>query len=517
MSVGIEISRRLAAINSASSVARKVLVMTVMVWLQQYLVRHLSLEEYALFPVLMAFLLFFPLATNIFTAGLRRYITDAYAKGDEETVSEIVSTMTPILAAVAGVLLAAGLTCAYHIDSLLEIAPGLEGDARFMFTLLIVGAAFRVLVSHLGLGFHLRQRFLLRNVIGLGAEILRTVLLFALLFGVSLQVKWVVVSMVLANVLELLVVTKISFDLAPALRYRLRPVRFAVAGPLLTFGGWSLLTQISLLIRESADMIILNKLSTETQVTAFAQGSLVDTHVRHTYFEATSSVQPAVTAMNATGQDERLRFTYHKLCRYSLWALMLPTVPVVVFRHELVDFYLQEKAGLLASAATVMALLMARVVVIFPNATLGMIATAKAELKPVALRACAISVSNLLLTLYLVGVRDMGAVGSALSTVIVTAIGAPALFWTLGLRLTGSRFGPWFRRSVWPGLLPGLVALPVWALLQRAWPATGWLTLGVAFAAGALVYAAALVGLAMRPDERADLWEVLGRLRSRTA
>jgi len=144
MSVGIEISRRLAAINSASSVARKVLVMTVMVWLQQYLVRHLSLEEYALFPVLMAFLLFFPLATNIFTAGLRRYITDAYAKGDEETVSEIVSTMTPILAAVAGVLLAAGLTCAYHIDSLLEIAPGLEGDARFMFTLLIVGAAFRV-------------------------------------------------------------------------------------------------------------------------------------------------------------------------------------------------------------------------------------------------------------------------------------------------------------------------------------------------------------------------------------
>lgn len=511
MSVGIEINRRLAFINSASSVGRKVLVMTVMVWLNQFLVRRISEDEYALFPVLMAFLLFFPLATNLFTAGLRRYVTDAYAKGDEDTVSKIVSTMTPLLAAVSGVMLVVGLTCAWFINSLLTIAPGFESDARIMFALLVAGAAFRITVSHLGLGFHLRQRFLLRNAIGLGTEVLRTLLLLVLLFGISISIKWVVVAMVTANVVELLIVTRISFNLAPCLRYRMRPIQRDVAAPLLVFGGWSFLTQIALLIRESADPLILNKFSTSTQVNSFYLGTLVDTHVRHTFFEATSAVQPAVTAMNATGQFDRLRATYHKLCRYSLWALMLPTVPVILFRNELVSFYLQEKAEVLSSVAVVMALLMARSVVIFPNMVLGMIAAAKAEVKPVAIRACAISVANLALTLYLVAVLDMGAIGSALSTVIVTAIGAPALFWPLGLRLTNSSFAGWTRNAIRPGLLPGLVALPVWALVQHFWPATGWVSLGLSFGAGALAYAAALVWLAMRPDESEDLWSALRR------
>ena len=513
MSVGIEIDRRLAFVNSASSVARKVLVMTVMVWLNQYLLKHIPLEQYAIFPVLMAFLVFFPLATNLFTAGLRRYITDAYAKGDEDTVSRIISTMTPILAAAAGLVLASGLVAARYIDSLLEIAPGMEADARFMFTLLIAGAAFRVLVTHLGLGFHLRQRFLLRNLIGLAAEVFRTILLCALLFGVSVSVKWVVVAMVVTNVLELLIVTAVSFSLAPSLRYRIRPIQREVAAPLLSFGGWSFLTQISLMIRESADVMILNKLSTASQVTSFHLGTLVDTHVRHTYFEATGAVQPAVTAMNAQDQHARLRATYHRLCRYSLWAQLLPALPVIVFRDELVRFYLDDTAEVLSAAAVVMALLMARAVVIFPNAILGMIAAAKAEVKPVAIRACVISGANLALTFYLVGALQLGAIGSALSTLIVTVVGAPALFWPLGLRLTGSNFGDWFRESIRPGLIPGLVALPVWVAVRQVWPSTGWYSLGGAFLIGALVYGLALVWGAMGREERAELFAGLRRRR----
>ena len=94
---------------------------------------------------------------------------------------------------------------------------------------------------------------------------------------------------------------------------------------------------------------------------------------------------------------------------------------------------------------------------------------------------------------------------------IVTAIGAPALFWPLGLRLTGSSFAGWTRNAIRPGMLPALVALPAWGLVQHFWPATDWVSLGLSFGAGAVVYAAALVSLAMRPDEREDLWSALRR------
>ena len=510
---GIEISKRLILINSISSILRKVIVVGVLVWVQQLYARKLDPAEYELLPVTAAFLVFFPLIPTMFAAGLRRYVTDAYARGDEDEVTSIITTMTPILAAVAAVVLVLGGACAWFIGSILDIAPEYLDQARIMFALMIFGLALRVVVSPYGFGFDLKQRFVLRNAIGLGFELLKTALLVALL-SISLKVMWLVVANISATVLELAVATAVSRRLVPALRMKAGAFRRELIEPMLNFGGWSVVIQVSLLVRDAADSLILNKMSTEVETNSFHLGGLLDRHIRHTYFETTANAQPVMTALNATGQDERLRNTFFRLSRYSLWALALPAAPLIVFRDELVALYLEERAALYASAGIVMALLMSRVAVIFPNTLLGMIAAAKAQVKPVALRAAGMSGANLALTFYLVGVRGMGAVGSALATMLVTVIGAPLFNWTLALRLTDARMSDWLRATFLPGLVPALAAAPVWYALWWFVAPDTWLALFACFAGGAAVYGLALLSV-LRPEDRADLGRLLARLRPR--
>lgn len=510
---GIEISKRLVLINTLSSLARKAIVVGVLLWVQRLFITRVPAEEYMLLSITNALVIVLPLIPSMFSAGLRRFATDAYARRDERQVTRIVSTMAPVLWLVAAATALVGLLLIPLIGRIFDdIPPGLLPKAHLMFGLLVLGMALRFAVAPFGLGFDLKQRFVLRNGIGLACEVFKLLLLIALI-SYSVDVIWVAVSNFAAGLVEMAVTTSVSMRLVRALRLRLGEFRREIVGELVHFGGWSLLIQISLIVRDQADVFVLGALSTPIELNNFYIGSLPDRQVRQTYVEATASALPAITAMNSTGQNERLRGSFFRLTRYSLWVLMGLALPLIVYRDEVVGLYIGEKEAVYSSVAVVMALLLARVVVIFPNTLLGMVAAAKAQVRPVALQAAAMSAANLLLTLYLVGARGMGAIGSALATLVVTLIGAPLLNWTLAMRLTGSRMGDWLRATFLPGLVPAALAGPVWYLLRSYAPPSGWLALAGQVAVGIAVYALGLA-FALRPQDRSDLTAAWARIRS---
>ena len=71
MSAHIQIDSKLVLINSISSVLQRLLSVSVLVWLQQYLVRRISAEEFGIYQVVLALLVFVPLvaaaASSCFT------------------------------------------------------------------------------------------------------------------------------------------------------------------------------------------------------------------------------------------------------------------------------------------------------------------------------------------------------------------------------------------------------------------------------------------------------------------
>ncbi len=510
MATRVEISKRLLLVNSASTVVRRLLSIGVLFWMHQHLIRNIPVSEYALLPVVMGLVAFTPVLTTVISGGLGRFLTEAYARGDERRVTEITSTMTPALVGMAGALLGAGGLFAWKIGAIIDVQPEHVPMAQRMLVVLIFAASLRVAFAPYVLGFYIRQRFVHRDLIGFSAELLRIGLLLYLLTQHETRVEWVALSTFIAGLYELGVVLVLSRRLVPALRFRWSAMRRDVVRPILSFGSWTVAGQTTMFIREMADPLILNQLGTPADVATFHLGSQPDRTLRRTLFSATAIAQPAATAMVATGQDERLRRTWFRLSRYGLWVMLGIAVPLVVFRDEFFRLYLGDKFEVGRDASLVLALLLARLVVVFPNSGTGLVTVARAQVKPVALRTLGLEVVNIALTLVLVGAFRMGSVGAALATFVVAMVGHPLLLWTIGLRLTGSRLSDWFASAIVPGLIPTFAGLPVWIALHGLVGPTTWLGLAACGVAGLVAYLAALA-LCLRPEDRDDAGALLRR------
>ena len=512
MSQRVEISKRLVLVNSLSAIVNRLLSLGVVLWLHQHLVRRVSAEEYGLYSVMIALITFVPFVTMVLAGGMARFVTEAYARNDTRRVTQIVSTMLPLCLASGALLLTAGLVLSWKIDLLLNVDPQNLGDARLMFGILVLLTSVRLALTPYKLGLHVRQKFLWTHAIWLAAELLKYGVMFALLFGAGTRVLWVVAAAIPATLLDQSLSCALSRRLLPELRFQRAEVRWELVRPILSFGGWTLLNRGVVILREALTFLILNRFATPVQVTSFGLGAMVDTRLRRNATLPLVTVSPALTAMHATRQDERLRRSYFRLGRYFLWVLLLVAAPLVVYRVELWSLYLGPSFSKYEPTTAVMALLLCRVVLLFCQPPLQVVAGAKGKMRALGLGSFVIEAATVALTLYLVVGRDMGAVGAAASAALVTMIGAPIVYWRLGLRMTSSSSAIWMRESVVPGVLPALVATPAWVVLHMLLPSSSWTALAAQLVSGMALYFLALGLFALRSEDRSDLRKLRQRL-----
>ena len=481
----VPISRKLVMINSASSVFTHVLNVSVLVWLQQYLLHRVSDDEYALFPIVNAPMVFVPLLTMILTAGLGRYVVEAYARKDTGRVTEIVSTMAPPLAGASALILACGGLLVWRIDHVLNILPGLVGDARLMLALLVLGAATRVLVSPFEVGLYVRQKFVLRNAILLATHLVRFGLLLSLLLGAGPRVLWVVVASVAADFLGLCLMVWISIRLVPALKFRPGRVRWSSAPELVSFGSWRFLQHAAGTVRRGVVPIILNRMATSTDVSCFFLGSLVFQQIQRLAMIAIQPLEPALVAMHTRNDRGALARVYLRGGRYGLWLATFLAAPLILYHREVVTLYVGEDKRL---AGTVMMILLFVLPLQFGNLMMRRLASATARIKPLARWVMVHQLLNLLLTLVLVGGLGMGAMGAALGMLGVAVIMQPTVMWTMGRRLAGVKFSQWIRTAVWPGLFPAVMGTAVWGTMKVVVRPETWTALGLCILAGAVCF-----------------------------
>jgi len=508
MKTHVEISKRLILINSASSIVARVLNIVVLVWLYQHLLRRITPEEYALYPVLMGVMEFAPVLTAILTGGLGRYIVEAYANGDERRVTQITSTMFPLLLLAAVPVLIGGGLFTWNVAHILKVAPERVWDARVMMGLMVLSLGVRLPLAPFTVGLYVRQRFVLNNMLAVCAQLLRIALLFTLLFGVSTRVLWLVVATVSANSCQLIATFVFSRRLVPALKFRLSEVRWPVVREVTAFGVWNYVARIGKLIYEAGDVIILNKLGTALDVSSFHIGSLIQRHVLDATDVVSAPLLPALTALYAKGDKTRFRAAFLRGGKYALWLVMPIALPAAVFRNELVTLYVGDRYR---AAATVIAMLTLSLLTTISTVLTGMLAHAAAQMRAYASCSIALQILNVGLTLYLVGRMHWGAVGAALSTLVVLGIGTPLLMWPLGLRLADVSFDDWYRQALRPGALPGILSLPLWIAAQYVLHPTTWTVLAASSAIGLIAYIGIVAAFFLTTPER----QILGRFVSR--
>ena len=500
----VQISKKLVLINSASSLVTRILSISVLIWLQQYLLRRITPEEYSLLPLLYSVMMFAPLVTTILTGGLGRYITIAYAKGDDDEVTRISSTMFPILCVAGLIFLAGGWTFAWYIGSVLSIAPERLWDARVMMAMLTLSAAIRLPLAPFCVGFHVRQKFVLDNLIGIGTEILRLTVLFALFFSVSTRVLWVITASVSAELLSLAVSTTISMRLVPAQRFKFSHIHWPIAKEIAGFGGWSLVAQLAYTIRTSADPIILNRLASPIDVATFHIGSLPMRHVQNLSLRLRGPLMPALTSFYATGQIDRLKSAYIRTARLNLQFYLGLAVPLFVFAPQIMSLYAGKRY---TAASVIMQILLAFMILPYMCTLLPAIANIADHMRTWAIFNCVFNTFNVAITLLLVWRFNLGALGSALGTLVSGLLTLPYT-WYLGLKILKIPTNTWLSRSVIPGLAPGTILAMVCYLLSWLAAPTTWFHLGLCTIIAVLLYVI-LLPLFLGDEDRRDISRVI--------
>ncbi len=485
----VQVSKRLLLINSASSVLRRILYVSVLLWVNQYLLRRIGSDEYSLYPLAMTVAFVVPLLSLFLTAGLARFVTEAYALGDDEKITSIVSTMSVSLLVLAIVCLAGGLVFSWHVGRVLTIPAGCLWDARVMFGLLVISTAMRLPLAPFEFGLYVKQKFVLQNLIGLFVEAVKVVLLFVLLFGVSTRILWVVVVEVITQSLSTAIMVAVSLKEVPSMRFSRQRIDWGIARQIMGFGGWSLVINTAWLAQRMLDPVFLNKLARLSDVTSYHFATMPVRHIRGFSAVATAPLLPQLIAMHAAGRREQMQRLYLRGGRYGLWAVLGITLPAMVYCRELVALYMGPKY---IGTAFVMLVALATVSWGYSNWVLAPLCQAKDEMRPMAVRTAVLQVLRIGLILLFVGSWHMGALGMAIAGLVAAAAGM-AINVPLGWRLTEIKPRLWFREVFVKGNIPGAVALSVWLGLEILRPPSTWVMVGLYVSAGLLVYLLVLV------------------------
>lgn len=501
------------AINAASSVATTLISMTVLVWVNQYLLRRISPAEYALVPVLFSLMVFAEFFRIIFTRGLSRFMVEADARGDDTEVTRIVSSMLPVLALVALVLAVAGAVAIRHIDSLILVDPAFIGSARVMLALLVVTLCVSIVTTPICAGLYVRMRFVELNLIELGTELIRMAVLLALMLGLGPRAVWVVVASSVANLGNFTTLAIISYRILPSARFRGELVSLATARRLLSFSLWTSVQGLNLFVQRAAPALLLNRFSNEVNVAAFYVGNLPNQQMRKLIQAAAGPATPALTALYATEGEAALQEFYYRGGRYHLWAALFLTPPLIIYAEPLIRLYV---GGSYIEAAMVMLLLLASYPFNWASAMFYQIAYATGRIRAYNICSIALAITAMAGMYYLVAVRDMGAIGAAWGMAGGFGLAQLVIIWPFGLRLVHGSWRRFLRSTLLPGMAPFLAALLACWLFELVLPVDSWLRFFMGCGISALVYLGVLLGLCLDLSERQTMHQMLRRITQRT-
>lgn len=452
------LDKRLLLINSVGGVLIKLLNVAVMIWTAQYLLNRISPEEYELLPIVMSIMMFVPLASFVLTSGVGRFVVEADARGDHPRVRQIVSTMYVVCLAASAVLGVAFAGFVIYIDWVLDIPPERVGEARLMLGLLLGVFCLRLPAAPFCTGLYARQRFVRMGLIDIASTFTRSLVMLVLLLGVSPRVLWVVIAMVASQLLGLLLTVTLSRRAMPQLRFRLSAIHLPLVRPLTGFGFWHATGQLAHSLRQSADPIILNKLSVPIEVNAYYIGGLIDRNLQALLGQATRPLEPILIGIHAADTTERLANVTLRVTRVNMWVALLPISILLIFHEPIMRLYLGEAFNQYPQAAIVLMLLILPKPLGLTVGFVSKLAIAKNRMGPFTRQALALQLTNLAVTCVLVGYFSMGSIGSALATCIVGSLWTFVVWLPMLRRLSGLGIRQVIREAMMPGMTPMMLS-----------------------------------------------------------
>jgi len=488
----------------------KLLSITVFVWVQQYLLKRISSDEYAVYAIISSLVFLLPFITSSLISAGVRFMVYEYTRRDFIKMNTILSTSVIINTVISLVILFLSAVALINLDKILSIEPSYLEDAKWMFVVIIVTFLLNFILTPLGLGLHITQKLVIKNIIDLVVEILKIALLFLLLFGVSTKALWIVVANSVALVLALLVRIVLSKKAVPEMRFSFGYFDKLFVGKFLSFGGWNSIILLSRYLRNFAALFLLNRFGSSADVSSFNIGRFVSRQTLQVWEPVRASIGTPLIAMHSKGQFQRLNDTYLKGSRLAMWMTGFIVFPAIIFSESFVKLYAGE---FYLNAACIIVALLSIVPFQMLNAMLPQISAAMDRQKGLAIRMMSIQLISLIMMYYVLVVLDLTVVEMAIAIAIVNIIGELFIISLFANKNLNIKMKSIFLKGLLPGLLPGVLASVYWVTMNYITDSiNSFLVLGLIILPGCLIQLFGVYLFGLKQDKM-QMVQVLNKLK----
>jgi len=388
------------------------------IFLMPFTIRHLGTSEYGLWMLVASMTYYFQLLDLGYGNGLVRQIADADARGDVGEINRILSTFVVVYSAI-GVIALAGVAAAmiWIIPRFPNLTPEQIARAQVVLALMGVRVAIGFPMTVFGAMTYARQRFALNNAVAIAVALVNggvTYLVLASGHGLLALVS-ATTAVGIGSYGLYAWTAKRAFP-----QMRLRPSAFSsrLVRDVTTFSAYLFLIGIAIQVDLSLDNVVIGAALGTSAVAVYAITLRLADFQRQLCSPLNDLLFPIVVRLEAGGRTEALKSMLIDGTRIALTLVVGVTICLLGFASPLIARWMGP--GFEGSIAPLYCLAIAGVALV-GQGPLGNILLGTGRHRLVAWVAIAGAVTNVTLSLALVGKYGMAGVAAGTAVPVAAA------------------------------------------------------------------------------------------------
>ena len=459
-------ARRGFAVNVASNVIYMAVQTVTSVWFTPYLIAHLGIAAYGMWPLVNTLLAYLSVFTDSFNSAISRFLTIDLGRGDSHTANR---TFNTALFGVMGIVLAltpVALALAFVFPHVFDVPPGWERDASLLFGLVALALFISVIGTNFAVSSYAHSKFLLRNLVNLAVLSARIGLAVALFSLFPARLWHVGSGVLLGAIVAFLGYVVLWHRLTPELHVHMRAFDRSRLRSLMGMGGWIVVDRAGALLLKRIDLIVVNMIFGATMTGKYGAVMQFSILINSLAITASTVTNPVIMNRYAQGDFVGLKRLAAQSVKLMGLALALPVGLLCGFSRPLLSIWLGPS---FRELDLLLVFLVAHLTLNLGATPLGYVLSAFNRVRWAGIATLIAGVANLGLAIALATWSSWGVIGVAL---------AGAIVWTA----KNTFFFPIYTAHV--------VKAPWWTFL----PSLGFGVLGTLAVAG-LAYASTLVNM----------------------
>lgn len=471
MRSGEKFTNKKVAFNTIVSILAKIINILIFIFVHQLLIKRIPVEEYSILAVVNSIMAILYISRFAVSGGILRFLGDAYYKSDLLVFMQRLSSYVVVIVFSSLLLLGFSLLLLKNIDILIIVPQEYIQTTRNIFILLVVSFIYNLLLTPFESGLFIKQRFVIMSTMELLNSIIKIIFIFTLFNLFEIKIIYYVIGNVLGDFIIFTLRMIISKRIMKECVFKVKYIRLEFIKEQLVFGGWLLLSRISVTIYRNMNPIVLNHFSTPYQVAIYYVGSLFRMQFEKLRPAFLRPFYPILSAYNALEEKHKSKKIILIFGKYYSWFYIFLAIPIILLRHNFIDIYVDTK---FPEATMIILLLMLEPLTTLGANLLHTLGQIRMELRKVTIVISITQAINLVITIIFVAVFNYGALGAASARLISNLLIAPFFQIPLFLFLARITFREYIIETVIPWLVPMLLPVTVYYLWLYKIKIQGW-------------------------------------------